>query len=214
MVRQHQEQHGQRQIVVVRRTLLRLLSERRIGRATCDQVGNNLFLVRDDDEEHIGRHDGCREGAEMQIGGPAREELGVAPRDDDEDEIEQHHQPRIVVAERRTADHVIGKPAEAKRSQRDGDCHRLRDVEHVRIDEVEVRAGIIDERKHAETREPGDVGLPFEPDQVLRHVFRRNQIFLDVVEAAAMHLPLFAIGADRHARTLLQPQVERDEVKG
>ncbi len=53
MVRKHQEQHGQRQIVVVRRTLLRLFSERRIGRTACDQVGNDFLLVRDDEQNTL-----------------------------------------------------------------------------------------------------------------------------------------------------------------
>jgi hypothetical protein len=48
---------------------------------------------------------------------------------------------------------------------------------------------------------------------VLRHLGRRHQIFLDVVEAAAMHLPLLAEGADGHARTLAQAEIERDEIE-
>jgi hypothetical protein len=43
--------------------------------------------------------------------------------------------------------------------------------------------------------------------------FGRHQVFLDMVEAAAMNLPLLAIGAFGQARPLHQPQVERDEVE-
>jgi hypothetical protein len=48
--------------------------------------------------------------------------------------------------------------------------------------------------------------------QVLRHVRRRQQVFLLVVEAAAMHRPQFAEHAGRAIR--LQRAVEHDEVEG
>ncbi|MNT33944.1 hypothetical protein D3C72_1698950 [compost metagenome] len=49
---------------------------------------------------------------------------------------------------------------------------------------------------------------------MLRHGGGRHEIFLDVVEAAAMHLPFFAIGADGQMCALHQTEVECDEIEG
>ncbi|MCY1311847.1 hypothetical protein D9M70_622070 [compost metagenome] len=89
----------------------------RIRRATGDQIADDNLLVRNDDEEHVGRHDRRGEGAEMQEGGAAGEELRVTPGHADEDEVQKHHQPGVVAAEGRLADRVIGEPAEGDRAQ-------------------------------------------------------------------------------------------------
>ena len=84
----------------------------------------------------------------------------------------------------------------------------------LRVDQEQVRAGIVDDAQHREARQPGGVGLPFEPGEVLGHLGRRHQIFLDVVEAAAMHLPFLAEGAGGQAGPLAQAEIERDEIEG
>ena len=89
-----------------------------------------------------------------------------------------------------------------------------RDVEHVAVDQEEVGAGIVDDAQQREAGQPGGVGFPFEPGQMLRHLGRRHQVFLDVVEAAAMHLPFLAERAGGQARPLPQPEIERDEIEG
>src|SRR5690606_29959483 len=48
---------------------------------------------------------------------------------------------------------------------------------------------------------------------VLGEKVRRDQVLLDVVEAAAMHLPFLAVRERRQARRLPEPEVERDEVE-
>ncbi|MCY1509178.1 hypothetical protein D9M68_435110 [compost metagenome] len=82
------------------------------------------------------------------------------------------------------------------------------------VDQEKIGAAVIDETEHGEAREPRHVGFPFEPGEMLRHRGRRHQVFLDVVEAAAMHLPLLAIGADRQVVALREAEVERDEIEG
>ena len=47
-----------------------------------------------------------------------------------------------------------------------------------------------------------------------KHLGGRDQIFLDMIEAATMHLPFLAEGAGRQARPLAQAEVERDEIEG
>jgi hypothetical protein len=82
------------------------------------------------------------------------------------------------------------------------------------IDEEEIGTAIINDAEHGEAGQPGDVAFPFEPCQVLGHLGRRDQIFLDVIKAAAMHLPFLAIGPRRQMRPFDQPEIKRDEIKG
>ena len=49
---------------------------------------------------------------------------------------------------------------------------------------------------------------------MLRHVFRGDQIFLNVVKAATMHLPFLAIGPFGHIRHGPQPQIQGNEKQG
>ena len=49
---------------------------------------------------------------------------------------------------------------------------------------------------------------------MFRHVRRRDHVFLDVIEAAAMHLPFLAVHPLRQALMAAQPQIKRDEIEG
>ncbi|MNT36931.1 hypothetical protein D3C72_1730430 [compost metagenome] len=82
------------------------------------------------------------------------------------------------------------------------------------VDEEEIGATVINDAEHGEAGKPGDVAFPFEPCQVLGHRGGGDQIFLDVIETAAMHLPFLAIGADGQVIALHETQVERDEIEG
>ena len=53
-----------------------------------------------------------------------------------------------------------------------------------------------------EAGDPGEIGFPGEPVQMLRQVRRRDGEFLDVIEAAAMNLPRGAVDALAFALTL------------
>ena len=214
VVRQHQEDDGQRQVIVVQRARLGDAAIFGIGRAAGLEVGDHDLLVGDDDQEDIGRHDRGGERAQMQEGGAAGEKLREPPGHEDQHREEHDHQKVVVLAERRLAQLVVDQPADAERGKRDQDADRRRHVEHVAVDQIEVGAGIVDDGEQREAGQPGGVGFPFEPRQVLRHAGRRDQIFLDMVEAAAMDLPFLAMHALGHARPLHQPQVECDEIEG
>ncbi|MNZ99845.1 hypothetical protein D3C78_1191850 [compost metagenome] len=82
------------------------------------------------------------------------------------------------------------------------------------VDEEEIGATVINDAEHGEAGKPGDVAFPFEPSQVLGHLGGGDQIFLDVIETAAMYLPFLAIGPRRQMRPFDQPEIERDEIKG
>ena len=71
----------------------------RIGRAPCLEIGHDDALVRHDDEEHVGGHDGGGKGPEMQHGCAAGEDLVIAPAHHDKRHKEQQHQSVGVIAE-------------------------------------------------------------------------------------------------------------------
>ena len=64
--------------------------------------------------------------------------------------------------------------------------------------------------EQAEAGHPGEIRVPLEPVQMRRHLRRRNGEFLDVIEAAAMHLPLGAV--DARALALLGVEPEKSSV--
>ncbi|OIQ70533.1 hypothetical protein GALL_478530 [mine drainage metagenome] len=213
VVRQHQEQHRQGKVVVVRAALLGDLAIFRVRLAPGLQVRHHDALVRHDDEKHVGRHNRRGKRAQMQQRRATGKDVSIAPAHRDKDDIKPDHQPRVVVAKLRLADQVIHDPANHKRADRDANRLRHRQRHHRRVDQKEVRAEVIDQDHHGKARHPGHVAFPFEPDQMVRHRLGRHQIFLDVVKPAAMHLPLFAIRARRQIAVAVQAKVKRDEIE-
>ena len=65
MVRQHEEDDRQRQIVVMRRTKLGDLAIFGVWRTASLQIIDDNALVRHDNEEHIGAHNRGCEGTQM-----------------------------------------------------------------------------------------------------------------------------------------------------
>jgi hypothetical protein len=91
VIREHQEDDRQGEIVVVGRALLGLLAERRVRGAAGQQLRHDLLLVRDDDEEHAGRHPGRDHRAGMEKGGASVEEL--AEHEGGGEDVEKHRDP-------------------------------------------------------------------------------------------------------------------------
>ncbi len=200
VVRQHQEQHRQGDIVVVQRALLGLLAERGIWRLASHQRGNHLALVGDDDQEHVARHPGRHQGADMDQRTTAAEHLGESEARRNDDNQPEHPEQIFILAERRLAKLVIEQPAQ--RQCADAQRRRLqrRERHHIGIDQIEVGLGVIDPGQQHEAREPGGVGLPFVPGQLLRHELRRDHVLAHLIEAAAMHLPAGAALAGGNVR--------------
>src|SRR3546814_14333798 len=67
------------------------------------------------------------------------------------------------------------------------------------LDHEELGLQIVDQHQQAHAGQPGGVGLPLEPGELVRQPRRRDQVLHHVVEAAAVHLPGLAAG------TLRQP---------
>ncbi len=214
MVRDHQEDDGQRQVVVVQRALLAGLAEGRVGRLAREQRLHDLALLGDDDVRDIRHHHGADERAELDKGAAAAEDLRQPPGDENQIDEEHREERHVVLAERRLAEQVVDDPAD--RQGEHAERHRLPrgEVEHRAIDEIELRVRPVVHAQKREAGEEGRIRLPFEPGEVLRHVARRDHVFLHVVEAAAVHLPGLAADTFGQAGALLQGQVEMHEIEG
>jgi hypothetical protein len=151
---------------------------------------------------------------EVEKGGAAGEDMGVEEREADEDEVEQHHQQRRVLPEGGAAEEVVDPPGEAERDQRDRDRLPGGEIHRRGVDQEEIGAEVVDKAKEREAREPGRIAFPLEPDQVGGHPVGRHEVFLDMVEAAAVDLPFLAVRARGEGAVAVQPKVERDEVEG
>ena len=172
VVRQHHEQHGQRDVIVVRRALLGFLRPFGVGRLARDQRGDGLALVGHDDEEDVGGHHRRHQRAGVDQRAAAREQQREhVARQHDIAEADQREQ-RVVLGERRLAEEIVDDPAERERD--DADRRRLprRERQHRGIDEEEARLAVIDPAQQAEAGNPGPVGLPFVPDQVVGQLGR------------------------------------------
>ena len=150
----------------------------------------------------------------MQQCRPPGEYLRIAPCHCHQHGKQHQHQSGGVLPDRRFAQQVINDPAKHDRSHGYGNRHGGSDIKHIGVDQIELGTGVIDNPHHGETRQPGDVALPFEPRQMLRQIWRRHQIFLDMIEAAAVNLPFFAVSAFGESWPLYQPEIERDEIEG
>ena len=211
MVAEHDQQHRQGHVIVVQRALLGLCAELWIGGAPGDQIGDDLLLVGNDDQEDVGDHCRTDDGADMDIGG-ARVEQAVQQmrREEQADEPEEAEQ-HIVLAERRAAEQVVDQPADDQSRKADRDARAGAELRPGRIDQIALRAEIINEHQQRESADPGEIGLIFEPVQMLRHRGRRDLIFLVMVEAAAMDRPELARGVA--GGRLLQMVVQPDEIE-
>ena len=213
MIADHHQHDRQGQVIVVQRALLGQIPPGGIGHAARDQVVGHLLLVRDDDEEDVGRHDGAEEGADVDIGRAPTEDLRKAiGRAHGHGENGSRQQPRVL-ADLRATKRVIAQPAEAETAQAEGNGRRGRQGHHRWIDEELVGADVIDDAKQQETRDPGEIGLVFEPVQLLRQGRWRHQEFPGVIEAAAVNHPAAAGYALGLARLAPQAGVEPDEMK-
>ncbi|MCY1223566.1 hypothetical protein D9M72_356960 [compost metagenome] len=173
---------------------------------------NQCALGRHDDAEHVADHDGADQGADMDVGATAAEDMGEAPGGAD-DQYEQHQAEQCGgFAQRRVAEEVIDEPACDQRADTDGDRGSRRDV-HAGGDQVQGRVQVEHHGQQGDARHPGEIGFPFEPVQVLRHFRRGELVFLQVVDTATVDGPevtrqaLTRVGA---IEVVLQP----DEIEG
>ena len=118
-----------------------------------------------------------------------------------------------MLADLGAAQPVIDEPARGERHDRDRDRLPLRQRHHRRIDQIGLGVHVVLHDQQAEAGDEGEIRLPLEPVQHVGQRRRRHGVFLDVIEAAAVHLPGGAVHAGVHALALHQRVVERHEIE-
>ncbi len=192
VVADHDQQHRQREVVVVHGALLGLLAVDRIRRFTLLHRFHQLALARDDQHQHIPDHHRADHGADMDIGRAAAQELGQHVGHGHDEDEHDHAQQAVLLAQRRAAQRVVEDPAHQQRTQAHADRLQLRQVRDRLIDHHRRGVEVVDDEQQREAGDPGGVCLPFEPVQVRRQFGRRHQVFLRVVKTATMHGPQLA----------------------
>ena len=183
----HGHEHRQREIRVVDRALLADGAKLRVRLTPLQQSLGDLLLVGNDYREHVGRHEGANEGADMDQRGAAGEHVGV--------EVSRQENPRERYdgeqggprADGRAAEAVISEPADREAPHRDADRVQGLEVQDRGIDHPRPGAQVeLDDQKQ-EAGKPRQIRFPLEPNQVAGQLLRRNGELLDMVEAAAVH---------------------------
>ena len=142
-----------------------------------------------------------------------REYLGKCVGEGDQKHVADERERAFVLAERGAAQRLVGKPRDGQAQERDQRRHRGAQIHHVLVDQIEVGAEIINQHQQCEAREPGRVGFPLEPGQLVGHAGGGDQILHHVVEAAAMDLPGLALDSRGQGQVRFQAQVKVDEVE-
>ncbi len=211
VVAEHGQEHGQRQVVVVHRPLLRADRRRRVRLPSSLLRPDEVPVGRDDDEEDVRHHDRSQHGPQLEphraVGVEEAQAVGAG-----RDERDEHRRQHELVADH-AAEDVVHDPGGGEQRQRADDRGPLG---HVRANEVEVGVDVVEDAEEGETRQPGRVRLPLEPVQRVGQRARRDAELLDEVEAAAVDLPRLA--RDAFVCILLplgrrQVVVESDEVE-
>ena len=219
VVREHREEHGQRQVVVVDRALLAAHVRGRVGLAARLLRAHELPVRGDDHEEDVRDHDRPEHRADLQVRGARRESCVDAVRGGG-DEREHAERERALAApsrpcgtaRRRRATPTTSRPIETRADR----PAARRQVRHARVDQVRVRLQVVEDDEEREAGEPRPVGLPLVPVQRLRQLRAGDPELLDAVEAAAVDLPRLAADAALAVALFCRRQqvvVERDEVE-
>ncbi len=194
VTRDHREQHGEREVVVVHRALLGDDAREGIRLASCLLRVDQLPMRRDDVEEDVPRHDGPDHRADLEERRPRLEELRASPRRDGGQHEDQHPEREAVVHEQ-PAEDVVDDPCDNEQAGADRHGLPRRQVGHLRVDQIGACVEVVEDDHQGEPRQPRRVRLPLEPGEVSGEDGRRDLVLLDVVEAAAVHLPLLATDA-------------------
>ena len=91
------------------------------------------------------------------------------------------------------AQSVVKEPATDQKADADSNRCRRCQRHHLLIDEVGAGAKPVNDREQTHARQPGGIGFPFGPVQILRERFtqRPEQELLALVNATAVHRPQF-----------------------
>jgi hypothetical protein len=213
VIADHQHHDRQGQVVVVDRAFLAGLAELRVGRLAGEQRSDDLLLVRDDRQKHVGDHDGADDRADLVERAASAQHMREGVGEADQEQIAADREGKFVAGEARPAGGLIEQPCDEQAAETEQARLQRCQVEHRFVDQEQFCIEIIDDDHQREARQPGRVGFPFEPGQFVGQLRRRDQIFDDPVEAAAMHLPRLALDAIGQIRPGPEAEVEMDEIE-
>ena len=213
MIAHHQRNHRQGQVVVVHRTKLAGLAERGIGRLSGQQCGDDLLLVGNDDEEHVGDHDGADDGTDLVQRAASAQDMRESVGQSNQKQIATDRKRQFMFGQAALAGGIVEQPRDHETSEAEGGRLQRREVEDRLVDQEQLGIEIVDDDHQDEAGQPRRIGLPFEPGQLVGHRLRRDQIFDDPVEAAAMDLPGAALDAVRKVTSRLQAEIEVNEIE-
>jgi Major Facilitator Superfamily len=167
VVGDHAEDDRQRDIAVVHAAVLAALGKPRVDRLPGLHRGHHLALVRNDDEEDVGRDDGGQRRAGDQECRATGKQMAGRPGYDGDIHRYQAGQQLFLLLED-PAQQVVDQPATDQETERGQHRDGGRDVGHVGVDQEHPGIEQVKHGKQAEARQPCAVRFPVEPVQVLR----------------------------------------------
>ncbi len=213
MVRDHDEDDRQGHVVVVHRAHLAARPEPGVHRLAGQQQGHALALVGDDHQQHIGRHDRADDRAHVDEGAAVGEDAGQGEGRADQHQVPDQGEQLWPLAQQ-LDQHLVDGPAADDEAESGRHRAQRREGHLGGVDQIDRRAPVVEHAQQQEARDPGGVGLPFEPVQVLGHLWRRHEELLALVEAAAVHGPELALDALARRIGRTQVVVQPDEIEG
>src|ERR1700730_14386534 len=131
----------------------------------------------------------------------------------DQEDVTADDKSKFMLCNARSACTCVEQPRERQTDQAEEGRLHWGQIEDGFVDEKEISIEIVNDHDEHETRQPGRVSLPFEPCQLVGHVFGRHQELQDSIEAASVNLPSLAGDAFRQVFTGLEAQMEMDEIE-
>ncbi len=124
----------------------------------------------------------------MQIGTATAEHFAETVCRRDQQHEQDHAQQGRALAQWRVTQKAVNEPANEQRAQ--ADVHPLGATQAAaRGQQVQRRVGVEHHAQQGHAGQPGRIGFPFEPVQILRHGRRRELVLLQVVDAATVDRP-------------------------
>ena len=191
VVRQHGEEHREREVVVVNRPAFGSQPKRGVDRLPRLGRRNHVLLRGDDAEEDVGRHGGANHRADFEKRRTPAEE--VRQRVDQPEQEPEPEEPKdaLVAGQWRAPHQLVHDEAQRQEPEAEPDGLLLGQRRDLRVDQEGGAAGVVDDAEQAEARNPRGVALPLEPVDRGGQLAKRLALD-DFVEAARVRHPQFA----------------------
>ena len=186
----------------------------RVRRGAGAHRRNHFALARDDYHGDIGDHNGAGHRTHLQKRAAAREYLAGNIGDDGQRHGADHAQKRLIFAELGSADQIIGDPTTHQHGSADANALPGGKGHHSGVNQIARRLAPIDQHEKRKAADPGPIGFPFEPMELFRQLFRREDVFALVVKPPAMDCPLLAAHEGVFVRRRVKLVVQGNEIEG